>query len=270
MVSLLADEQDQVARAAWDALLEAGEAAEPYLQEVFDAADIRLRVRARALLEELRLREREERWIEYVKGPREQLDLERGCLLLAGITGAEVKERSVDSFLGAIAGTVRAHMAGLGGLGALREVLFDNLGFRGGRLDDPDNHFLPTVLERRTGVSIALTALYMIVGQRVGLPVFGVAMPEHFLALYLHADEPTYVDCFNRGQVYRREVLQGLLLRRGSQRPEQVLAPCSNRFILYRMLNNLDRLYTEKQNRRLAERARRWLGHLVREGEPQA
>lgn len=262
LLSLLADEQEGVARAAWDALFQAGEAALPYLQEAFDAPDIRLRGRVRALLEEIRLGELEHRWRQYLLAPDERLDLERGCLLLAAMGGAEVNEKAVQSFLDVMAGTVRAHMVVADGLQALGEVLFDNLGFRGGSYESPDHHYLPTVLERRRGLPIALAAVYILVGVRAGLPVYGVAMPDHFLALYEHADYPSYVDCYNRGKIYRHETLRNLLANRGVSAPDQILAPCSHRFILFRMLNNLDRLYADAANHRMAARVRRWRSYI--------
>lgn len=262
LLTLLADEQESVVKAAWDALFLAGDAAVPYLEEAFNAPDVSLRGRARALLEELRLASLETRWRQYLQSPDDRLDLERGCMLLAGIPGGEVNERQVQSFLDVVAGTVRAHMVITGGLQALGEVLFDNLGFRGAEYDNPDHHYLPKVLERRRGLPIALAAVYIAVGKRVGLPVYGVAMPDHFLALYEHADHPTYVDCFNRGQTYQYETLHNLLTRRGVSYPDAILAPCGNRFILYRMLNNLDRVYTDSQNQRLSERVRRWRSYI--------
>ncbi len=262
LLSLLTDEQERVSRAAWNALLESGDAAVPYLSEAFNAPDVALRARARALLEEIRMAALEQRWIDYLSAPDEHLDLEKGCLILAGITGTEVNERQIASFIDVIAGTVRAQTAAVGGLQALGEVLFDNLGFRGGEYENPDHHYLPTVLERRRGLPITLAAVYVIVGLRAGLPVYGVAMPDHFLALYERADEPAYVDCFNRGQLYRHEVLHSLLSKRGVPYPEQVLSPCSHRFTLYRMLNNLELVYTEAGNQRMADRARRWRNHI--------
>lgn len=262
LLSLLADEDEGVARAAWDVLFQAGDAALPYLQEAFNASDVRLRGRARVLLEEMRLGDLEERWRQFLQAPDEGLDLERGCLILAGIAGAEVNERSTQSFLDVVAGTVRAHMAATGGLQALGEVLFDNLGFRGGDFENPDHHYLPAVLERRRGLPIALAAVYIIVGRRVGLPVYGVAMPDHFFALYERVEDPAYVDCYNRGQVYRYETLHNLLTRRGVTYPDHILAPCSHRLTLYRMLNNLERVYTQAENHRLADRVRRWRSYI--------
>ena len=188
-------------------------------------------------------------------------------MLLAALGGTEGRERSVASFLDAVAGSVRAHMPAVGGLRAMGEVLFDNLRFRAGDLHNPEHHFLPGVLERRRGIPIALAAVYILVGRRVGLPVYGVAMPDHFLALYAEADQPAYVDCFNQGQVYRYETLSRILTRRGVTVPDRVLAPCTTRVILFRMLNNLERLYTAAGQERMVGRVQRWRELLVVKGK---
>jgi len=266
LVSLLADEHEGVARTAWDALLEAGPAGVPFLEAAFDAPEPRLRGRARSLLEELRFQEVEARWVGLCGRQDGEVDLEEGCLLLAAISGTEVRKRTVSSFLDAVSGTVRAQMPVVGGLQAMCDILFENLRFRGGDFDNPEHHYLPSVVERRRGLPIALAAVFILVGRRAGLPVHGVAVPDHFLALYEQADQPAYIDCYNRGQIYRHDALRRLLGRRGVAGPDRLLAPCTTRLILYRMLNNLDRLYTGLQQERLAERARRWRELLVVRG----
>ena len=66
---------------------------------------------------------------------------------------------------------------------ALNHYLFDELGFRGNAADyyDPRNSFLNDVLERRLGIPISLSVLYIAVGRRLGLPLEGVSFPSHFL-----------------------------------------------------------------------------------------
>jgi len=266
LVSLLGDEHEGVARAAWDALLTAGSAAVPFLEAAFDAPEHRLRGRVRSLLEELRIAAVEERWMRFVSQGDESLDLEQGCLLLAALGGSEGHDRKVASFLDAVAGSVRAQLSAIGGLQAMGDVLFENLRFRGGDPWNLEHHLLPSVLERRRGVPIALAAVYILVGRRVGLPVYGVAMPDHFLVLYEQADQPAYVDCYNRGRVYRHDTLRNLLHRRGMFTVNRTLAPCSTRLMFYRMLSNLERVYTKVGQARLADRVRRWRELLVVKG----
>ena len=61
--------------------------------------------------------------------------------------------------------------------------LFEIEGFRGNQEDyyDPRNSFLNDVIDRKTGIPITLSVLYMEVGRRIGLRVEGVGMPGHFI-----------------------------------------------------------------------------------------
>jgi hypothetical protein len=66
---------------------------------------------------------------------------------------------------------------------ALNQFLYEELGYWGNTEDyyDPRNSYLNEVLDRRTGIPITLSILYMEVGRRVGLPLEGVSFPGHFL-----------------------------------------------------------------------------------------
>lgn len=61
--------------------------------------------------------------------------------------------------------------------------LFRTLGFAGNRADygDPENSFLDSVLERRSGIPISLSLLMIETGRRIGVAVEGVGMPGHFI-----------------------------------------------------------------------------------------
>src|SRR5215467_1906291 len=66
---------------------------------------------------------------------------------------------------------------------ALCDFLYRERGFRGNRdhYSDPRNSFLNEVLDRRLGIPISLAVVYLEVGWRLRLPVYGVGMPAHFL-----------------------------------------------------------------------------------------
>src|SRR4029077_17082517 len=72
---------------------------------------------------------------------------------------------------------------------AINKVMFEEEGFRGNREDylDPRNSFLNEVLDRKLGIPISLSLIYMEIARRVGLPLLGVGMPGHFLLK--HYDE---------------------------------------------------------------------------------
>lgn len=261
LLVLLGDDEERVAGVARAALLQERDAAVPYLMEGAAAADARLRGRARLLLEEMRILTLEEEWQAFGAAPDDDIDLEEGALLISSLV-RDVDAGSVHSFLDAIGGMVRAHMATVNPVQALSEVLFENLGFKGGDYGEAENYYLVPALERRTGIPIVLCSLYVLVGRRLGLPVAGVAAPSHYLVRVERPDGPVFVDCYNRGRLYRSETLANWLEGRGLSEPEQYLGPCSNRFTLLRMMNNLERFYGDQNDVRMAGLVRRLRGYL--------
>ena len=131
---------------------------------------------------------------------------------------------------------------------SVNRMLFEELGFRGNATDynDPDNSMMNRVLERKTGIPITLAILYIEVGLRLGLPVFGVSFPGHFLVGYGDPSGTSYVDPFHSGRILIREdlarLLSGLAGDDAELRPE-FLGPATKRVILTRVLHNLKSLY---------------------------
>src|SRR2546427_86289 len=66
---------------------------------------------------------------------------------------------------------------------ALNYYLFNEMRFSGNLVDycDPRNSYLNEVIERRTGIPITLSILYLEVGKSLGLNLKGVSFPGHFL-----------------------------------------------------------------------------------------
>ena len=140
----------------------------------------------------------------------------------------------------------------LAGLSALRHVLADIEGFRGNEDDyhSPDNSFLDLVLERKVGLPISLSVLYLEVARRAGIPLYGVSFPGHFLVACSAGDHKLVVDPFHEGEILTEEGCKELLERVAPQlrfNPETMLSPAPVELIAYRMLSNLRRVYLERQ-----------------------
>ena len=142
-------------------------------------------------------------------------------------------------------------------LEALNRYLFDNLGFRGNAEDyyDPRNSFLNEVLDRRTGIPITISTVYLEVGWRLGMPLQGVGFPGHFLVKYLHSDGEIVIDPFRQGAVLTAEDCQSRLDHvyggRVQFRPG-FLAAATKRQILIRILTNLKGIYVAGGDHRRA------------------
>jgi regulator of sirC expression with transglutaminase-like and TPR domain len=136
---------------------------------------------------------------------------------------------------------------------AINAYLFQDLGFKGNDRDyyDPKNSFLNDVLDRRTGIPISLSLVYLELAQRIGFPMAGVGMPGHFLIRPILEDMAIFVDAFHQGEVMFeedcRDRLQQLYGQPARLQPEHLI-PIGPRPCVARMLNNLKVIYLHHQD----------------------
>src|SRR5262249_52393457 len=100
-------------------------------------------------------------------------------------------------------------------IATLNFLLFQEHGFCGNREDyfDPKNSFLNEVLDRKTGIPISLSVLYIEVAKRIGLSLRGVGFPGHFLVKYVGAEGEIVIDPFNQGEILSQQNLETMLHR---------------------------------------------------------
>ncbi len=138
-------------------------------------------------------------------------------------------------------------------IATMNQFLFQELGFSGDTKDyyDPRNSFLNDVLDRRTGIPITLSILYMEVGRRLGLALQGVTFPGHFLVKLVLEDGQVILDPFSGGASLSEEELKSRLHQfrgRPSRRPiDQFLNRAGKKEILVRMLSNLKVIYLQQE-----------------------
>ncbi len=181
-----------------------------------------------------------------VDRPDHEIDLARAALALAAdeYPGLEAN-RYVDR-LDELAHAVRESAPSrepLELLGALIDQLSRVERFHGNRTDysDPRNSFLSDVLDRRTGIPLSLSLVYVLVGQRAGLSMAGIAFPGHFLARCNLDEGFVVLDAFDGGRQLSIDDCQRLLrsVQQEAEFDREMLEPASHRAILFRMLANL-------------------------------
>jgi regulator of sirC expression with transglutaminase-like and TPR domain len=191
-----------------------------------------------------------------VDRPEELIDLGRAALTIALDEYPNLDIAACLSQIDELAVRVAGRAGGESNvyrlIAALNTVLFKEQGFGPNRDNyfDPKNSFLNEVLERKTGIPITLSVLYMEVALRVGLPLCGVSFPGHFLVKYSSAGEDIVIDPFNGGEIKSPDNLERLLdAQYGGKlamQPE-FLEGASKKQILKRMLNNLKVIYLREE-----------------------
>ena len=135
----------------------------------------------------------------------------------------------------------------------LNDYLFSNLGFSGNTDDyyDPRNSYLNEVIDRRLGIPITLSVLYLELGRRLGLNLSGVSFPGHFLVKLPHGGGALVLDPFNRGIALNGEDLLARLQTMFEVDVSDLtpfLTTASNKLILVRILSNLKGIYHHQNN----------------------
>lgn len=196
-----------------------------------------------------------------LNGPDDSLDLARAALLIAA---DDYPDLNVDGYLARLdqmAGEIRARLGPVPESGEVLEMvnrhLFQELGFAGNLENyyDPRNSLFNEVLDRRLGIPITLSLLYMEVGRRLSLPLEGVAFPGHFLVRLHLEDGDLVLDPFFGGMALSvadlEDRIAGLmrLPRRGLRLGlSDLLEAAGKREILARMLRNLKGIHVQRQD----------------------
>jgi regulator of sirC expression with transglutaminase-like and TPR domain len=191
-----------------------------------------------------------------------RIDLARACLMIAedAYPGLDVERYigEIERMALRLRGRLPQSPSAEERVVALNQFLYEDLGYWGNTEDyyDPRNSYLNEVIERKTGIPITLSIVYMELGRRIGLPLEGVSFPGHFLVRLRLRGGMLVLDPFAGGAPQSEDDLRSRVKRvipdgvadnlPASELPlDQFLEPATNRQILSRLLRNLKGIYRE-------------------------
>jgi regulator of sirC expression with transglutaminase-like and TPR domain len=194
-------------------------------------------------------------------------DLARAALVIARIEYPHLDPRpylaQLDDMGDAASLVVAQRLADIDGdttlatIEALNDYLFKEMKFIGNRdkYEDPRNSCLNEVLDRRTGIPITISVVYLEVARRVGLQMDGVNFPGHFLVrcpgLARTESSGLIIDPYHGGVLLSEQRCRVLLQRHVGPDvafSRSLLAPATRTQIMVRMLLNLKRLYVHMRS----------------------
>ena len=191
--------------------------------------------------------------------PKYRVDLGRAALILARI---EYPALDIDSYIRKFDQFAKEAPAPPESgyepervLNDLNRYFFEQLAFKGNEADyySPRNSFLNDVIDRRTGIPITLSVVYLEVARRLSLPFYGVGLPGHFVVKYADGRHEFFVDVFGCGHVLDRAGCQSLVAAlhgEDSLLGESDFRAVDSRYILLRMLSNLRNSYLNNRQYR--------------------
>jgi len=149
----------------------------------------------------------------------------------------------------------------------LNFVLFRVHKFRGNTDEylNPNNNFINKVLETRKGNPLMVGLVYMLIAQKLDLPIYGVNLPQHFVLAYLEQGSYSgqnktedfqqesyrrplfYINAFNMGSVFGKRDLDQFLKMVQVEPKDQFYRACTNTEILLRLCANLESSYRDAE-----------------------
>lgn len=123
----------------------------------------------------------------------------------------------------------------------LNGVLFNKLKFGANtkNFHSPGNSMINIVLETHKGNPITLCIIYLLVAQKLKMPVYGVNLPNLFIVTYKEEKNQFYINAFNKGLIFTRQDIENYIHELRLTPQDSFFEPCSNLEIIRRVFRNL-------------------------------
>ena len=190
------------------------------------------------------------RLAELMRQPGEQINLAEAALVIAASAYPNLDAphylRRLDAMAETVAGRVDGETDPFRIIAQINQFLFQEEGFFGNTQEyyDPRNSFLNEVLDRKVGIPITLSTVYLEVAERLRFPLVGVGLPGHFLVK--HPYFQILIDPFSQGRILTESDCRTRMeqvLGDSVEFDQSFLDGVGKRHIVTRMLNNLRAIY---------------------------
>ena len=244
LVSLLDDHDDQIVTQVVDKIRSLGKEAIPYLEHEWENNfNPMVQRRIEELIHDLQyelLKFRIEEW--YVSKDQ---DLLTGLWLIATYQYPDLEIEKLKQELEQIYYEAwlefKPDLYAFDQVKVLNGVLFNKLKFGANtkNFHSPGNSMINIVLETHKGNPITLCIIYMLVAQKLKMPVSGVNLPNLFIVTYKDEKNQFYINAFNKGLIFSKQDIENYIHELRLTPQDSFFQPCSNLEIIRRVFRNL-------------------------------
>ena len=264
LLHLLSDQDPKIAQTIHKQIVAIGQPAISFLEQAYrEQNNLVVSERLGVVLEDIKLIEIEQSFKALATNTVDLIDLEMGAFLIGKAAypnlNIQTARHDLETLISDLQQRWVTDLSPRESIHKINEYLFHDLGFKGNTRNyyDPNNSFLHQVLERRVGIPISLSVLYLLIGQRLNVPVVGIGLPGHFMVGL--QTEPVFIDCFNQGMLLTQKDCAKFLQAYGIKLKAHYLEPTPNHHIVARMLQNLIAIYQKRDDPEQADRFQRLL-----------
>ena len=150
----------------------------------------------------------------------------------------------------------------------MNSVFFSKLKFGANtkNFHSPGNSMINVVLETRKGNPITLSVIYMLIAQKLNMPVYGVNLPNLFILTYIKEGVQFYINPFNRGLIFSKEDIDSYIYELRLTPEDIYYQPCNNIEIVKRMMRNLIVAFDKLGDHYKAEEVKGILNNILGDG----
>ncbi len=244
LVSLLEDDDESVVAEIEEKIMSIGTGIIPFLEEEWETNfNPTIQTRIEDLIHVLQFELVQERFLDWKEN--EQDNLLKGLWIIATYQYPDLEydqlrgdfeQLYIDAWR-----EFRDDMTPFDQIRILNSVLFDGFKFRANtkNFHSPANSMINAVLESKKGNPVSLCAIYLMIAQRLELPVYGVNLPNLFILTYKSDSTQFYINVFNKGLIFLTEDIDNYLDNLQLDRRDIFYQPCTNQDMILRMLRNL-------------------------------
>lgn len=251
LVRLLDDEDPQVSAVVEKEIIDGGDKIALLLAKEKSNVDLRVKKRIENLISRIYLDKLQKAYDSLLDfASHRDFSLERALYLIAKPLYPEVDFAFIESQLNELANELGMRIAAVEDpfeiVHRVNDFFLNEMGFAGNSKDyyNPDNSILHRVLRTRRGIPISLGIIYLLVGRRLNLPMFGVGAPAHFLVKFVLEGKEIFVDVFNNGRIMSWKDAEEFISDLGFSFEPRFLKNSSDIEMLARTCRNMARAFS--------------------------
>ena len=244
LIQLLDDEDHEVTKHVEDKIMSIGTEAIPFLEAEWESTfNPTLQVKIEDLVHELQFELLKERLLDWKESGAESLLEGLWIVATYQYPDLELDElvKEIEQLYHELWRQFQDGMAPYDQIKVFNEVFFNKFRFRSNtkNFHSPANSMINAVLESKKGNPISLCSIYLLLAQKMELPVYGVNLPNLFILTYKLGEESFYINVFNRGLIFTKSDIDNYLENLQLNKQDIFYEPCTHLDIVLRSLRNL-------------------------------
>lgn len=260
LIKLLEDPDLEIFEAVTTKLREIGREVIPELENAWKISpNPNLQDKLEGLIEDIQYQHVYQSLIDWVHGGGEDLLL--GAYIISSVQFPELEfselEKSINSISNDVLLEINNNHTALEKVRIMNHILFGVHKFSGNFTNyySPFNNYINYVIDNKKGNPISLSIVYSVIGQKLGLPIYGVNLPKNYILAFKNmefteGDDQVvfYINPYNKGSVLGKREIDYFLKQQNIDADPSYYLPCSNIMTIKRLITNLIFSYEKTGN----------------------